>query len=58
MSDYNKVYGPMGAIIILMVWLYLTSYALIIGGEVNAQLSGCGQEPSQSGINQFAPLPG
>jgi membrane protein len=37
-GNYNKVYGPMGAIIILMLWLYLTSYALLIGGEINALL--------------------
>ncbi len=36
MGNYDNVYGPMGAIIILMIWLYLTSYALLIGGEVNA----------------------
>jgi membrane protein len=39
MGDYNKIYGPMGAIVILMIWLYLTSLALIIGGEVNALCS-------------------
>ena len=39
MGNYNKIYGPMGAIIILMVWLYLTSLALILGGEVNALYS-------------------
>jgi membrane protein len=38
MGNYSKVYGPMGAIIILMVWLYLTSFALLVGGEVNALL--------------------
>jgi membrane protein len=41
MGNYNKIYGPMGAIIILMVWLYLTSLTLIIGGEVNALLIDC-----------------
>lgn len=41
MGNYNKVYGPMGAIVILMIWLYLTSYALLIGGEVNAMVNGC-----------------
>lgn len=40
-GHYNKVYGSMGAIIVLMLWLYLTSYTLIIGGEVNAIASGC-----------------
>ncbi len=38
MGNYSKVYGPMGAIIILMIWLYLTSFALLIGGEFNALL--------------------
>jgi membrane protein len=38
LSSYNKVYGSMGTIIVLMVWLYLTSYALLIGGELNALL--------------------
>jgi len=40
-AHYNKIYGSMGAIIVLMIWLYLTSYTLIIGGEVNAIVSGC-----------------
>jgi membrane protein len=40
LGHFNKIYGSMGAIIILMIWLYLTSYTLIIGGEVNAISSG------------------
>ncbi|HEY9746062.1 MAG TPA: YihY/virulence factor BrkB family protein, partial [Oculatellaceae cyanobacterium] len=38
LAHYNKVYGSMGTIVVLMVWLYLTSYALLVGGEVNALL--------------------
>ncbi len=37
-GNYNKVYGPMGALVVLMLWLYMTSYALLVGGEVNAVL--------------------
>ncbi len=36
MGRYSEVYGPMGAVIILMLWLYLTSVALLVGGQVNA----------------------
>jgi membrane protein len=41
MANYSKVYGSMGAIVILLFWLYLTSFSLLIGGQVNAIRSGC-----------------
>ena len=34
-SNYSKIYGGLGAVIILITWLYITSIILIIGGEVN-----------------------
>ena len=37
-NTYNKVYGTIGAVAILMVWLYYTSITLLIGGEINAQV--------------------
>jgi len=35
-NSYNRTYGSLGAVIILMLWLYLTSIALLIGGLINA----------------------
>lgn len=35
-SDYSATYGSLGAMIILMLWLYLASLALLIGSEINA----------------------
>ena len=35
-SNYSKIYGSLGAIIILITWLYITSIILILGGEVNS----------------------
>ncbi|MEJ7624947.1 MAG: YihY/virulence factor BrkB family protein [Pyrinomonadaceae bacterium] len=37
-NTYNKAYGSLGAVIILMLWLYLTATALMIGGAINAVL--------------------
>lgn len=34
----NKVYGSLGAMIVLLIWLYGTNIALLIGAEVNAAL--------------------
>lgn len=37
-DTYAKTYGSLGAMIILMLWLYLTALAILIGGAINAIL--------------------
>lgn len=37
-SQYNKFYGSLGALIILMIWLYINSLVLIIGFEINKSI--------------------
>ncbi len=37
-NSYNATYGSLGAVIILMLWLYFTGAAVLIGGEVNSEI--------------------
>jgi membrane protein len=38
-NSYDKTYGSLGAVIIMMLWLYLTALALMIGGAINSTLN-------------------
>jgi membrane protein len=35
-SNYSQFYGSIGAVIILMLWLLISSIIIILGGEVNS----------------------
>jgi membrane protein len=37
-SNFNVTYGSFAAAIILLVWLWLTNVALLLGAELNAEL--------------------
>jgi membrane protein len=37
-NAYNAIYGSIGAVIILMVWLYLSVWSVLLGGAINAEL--------------------
>jgi membrane protein len=37
-DSYTTVYGGLGAVLVLMLWLYLCSIALLIGGELNSEI--------------------
>ena len=50
-SSYNKLYGSIGTLIILMLWLYLNSLILLIGFELNASI-----EYSKRNIKSVKPM--
>jgi membrane protein len=37
-NTYDATYGSLGAVIILMLWLYLTALVILFGGSMNAVL--------------------
>ncbi len=38
-ADFNRTYGTLGGVIALMTWLYWTSFALLVGAELNSELA-------------------
>lgn len=39
-SHYNKTYGSLAAVVVLQLWLYLSSFAILLGAVVDAELTG------------------
>ena len=37
-NTYTATYGSLGAMMILLIWLYVTGLAFLIGGEINVQI--------------------
>jgi membrane protein len=37
-AKYNQTYGSLGAVIVLMLWLFITALCVILGAELNAEL--------------------
>jgi membrane protein len=37
-AQYDKTYGSLGAVIVLLFWLYLSFYIVLLGAEINAEL--------------------
>ncbi len=36
-GSYNKTYGALAGVIVLMLWMYLTSYIVLLGAEINSE---------------------
>jgi membrane protein len=36
-NSYDKTYGSLGAIVILLTWLYISTYVVLLGAEINAE---------------------
>ncbi len=39
-ADYNQVYGSIGAVVALLMWFYLSAYAVLLGAAVDAEIEG------------------
>jgi membrane protein len=46
-DSYSATYGSLGAVIILMLWLYFTGTAVLIGGEINSEIENAAAEQGE-----------
>lgn len=37
-ARYNAVYGSIGAVVVLLLWLYLSALTLLVGAEIDAEI--------------------
>jgi membrane protein len=52
-NSYEKTYGSLGAVVILLTWLYLSAFVVLLGAVINAQSEKQTKKDSTDG----APLP-
>lgn len=47
---YNPAYGAIGAVMILLTWIYISSVVILVGGELNSEIAcGTGSVKSRAG---------
>jgi membrane protein len=37
-ASYDATYGPVGAVVAVMMWFWVSAYAFLLGAELNAEL--------------------
>src|ERR1051326_7431283 len=43
-NSYSKSYGSLGAVIVLLLWLYISGLAILAGGEINSEIENAAAE--------------
>lgn len=59
-NSYSATYGSLGALMILLLWLYVSGLAYLIGGQINAEIERAapsGYESSECKSNRYPMFP-
>jgi len=51
-GNYNATYGALGAVVVLLMWLYLSAYVLLLGAEFNAEMEHQTKRDTTKGAEQ------
>jgi membrane protein len=55
-GSYNATYGSIGAVIMLLTWMYLSGLFILIGGEINAEIEHASQDGKAPSEKQLPDL--
>jgi membrane protein len=44
-GSYDKTYGSIGAVVVLLMWFYLTGYIILVGAELNCEVERATRQP-------------
>lgn len=45
-NSYDKTYGSIGAVVVLLMWFYLSAYVVLIGAELNCEVERAARRPA------------
>jgi len=52
-GSYNATYGSIGAVIVLLTWMYVSGFFILVGGEINAEIehaASSGKDPGEKDL--------
>jgi membrane protein len=59
-ASYNATYGSIGAVIVLLTWMYVSGFFVLLGGEINAEIEHAasnGKDPGEKQLPRDLSLP-
>jgi membrane protein len=51
-GNYNKTYGTLGAVVVLLLWFLISSYTVLFGAELNAEMEHQTEKDTTRGPDQ------
>jgi len=58
-GSYNATYGSIGAVIVLLTWMYATGFFILVGGELNSEIEHValsGKNPGERTLSESADI--